>query len=85
MSSNGGLAGNAGQLGGLLGGNNGGGQPTPAPQIPYNLPLGGMLGNQTQQASSAPTFVGLPIQQQQPYIPAHGYNAHDFYGAKVWT
>lgn len=63
------------------GGGNGGGQQ----QIPWNAArLGGMMGSQIQPQSS-PTFIGLPIQQQQPYIPSRGYNVHDFLGAKVWT
>lgn len=72
--------GNIQQLSGLLGG--GKSQPQQQMSMPY-IPQG-MLGNQIQQQAK-PTFVGLPTQQQMPYIPSRGYNAHDFYGAKVWT
>jgi hypothetical protein len=71
-------------LGGLTGGNKDGGG---GAQVPWNAgALSGMMGSQTQpQQQAAPQFVPIQAPQYQPYIPARGYNAHNFYGSTVWS
>lgn len=72
--------GNAAQLAGLFGSNSGGQQQ----QMSWVPP--GLLGSQTQQPQDQVSpITGLPINTQMPYIPARGYNAHNFYGSTIWS